>query len=166
MLEVPYPFAVPFSLESYRKFKKYVFYTYVPVKMVKVETRMIMWTVTSYKFLRLSFRVMVTCLGWILIVHLVMTDFFPSLQPYLFNLRLFQSGLYCQFGGVCSILISFLIFSRPLLHLLCSRLERSLSSYKLNLYLLARPVLWGKGCTEISLDLVRTPENSTEWCLP
>lgn len=56
MLKMPYASPLTFSLDIINysmKFKKYIFSTYVPVKMVKVETRMIMRTLTSYN------------LGWI-----------------------------------------------------------------------------------------------------
>lgn len=51
MLKMPYASPLTFSLDIINysmKFKKYIFSTYVPVKMVKVETRMIMRTLTSY----------------------------------------------------------------------------------------------------------------------
>lgn len=51
MLKMPYTSPLTFSLDIINysmKFKKYIFSTYVPVKMVKVETRMIMRTLTSY----------------------------------------------------------------------------------------------------------------------
>lgn len=71
MLQLPYAFPFTFSFDIIScniKFKKYIFSTYVLVKIVKVETGML----TSSNFLRLNFCV-TAGLDWTSVAHLIAT---------------------------------------------------------------------------------------------
>ena len=86
MLQLPYAFSLTFLLDIINcsmKFKKYIFSTYGPVKMIEVETRMILWSLTGYHFLSLNFR-LTACLGCFSIAHLVGKDLLSLLLRMFF----------------------------------------------------------------------------------